>query len=149
MIRKATTADAKQIQKLIGSFADKGEMLPRSLNELYEHVRDYSVIELDNEIVACAALHVNWDDLGEVKSLAVSEDFQKRGFGRLLVDECKKEALVLGLSHLYTLTYQPEFFKKMGFTQVDKSHLPQKVWSECINCPKFPDCGEVALIYKL
>lgn len=149
MLRKAKTTDAKEIQSLVNSFADRGEMLHRSLNELYENVRDYFVIEADGKIIGCCALHVNWGDLGEVKALAVADEAQGQGFGKVLIAACVEEAGSLGLVRLYTLTYKPDFFRKLGFSEIDKAQLPQKVWSECIHCPKFPDCGEIALVYPL
>jgi amino-acid N-acetyltransferase len=121
-------------------------MLPRSLNDIYENIRDYYVIESDERIAGCCALHINWGDLAEVKALAVVDDFQGQGLGKRLVTACIAEAIDLGIEKVFTLTYKPEFFEKIGFTRIDKNDLPRKIWSECINCPKYPDCGEEALI---
>ncbi len=146
---KAKVSDVSQIHKLINSLADKGEMLARSLSEIYENIRDYFVVRQDERVIACAALHVSWSDLAEIKSLAVAEDCQQQGIGAQIVEACLKEANELGISTVFCLTYKPAFFEKFGFSQVDKMELPQKVWSECYRCPKFPNCDEVALIYHL
>ncbi len=146
---KARVSDVPQMHKLINSFADKGEMLARSLSEIYENIRDYFVVRQGEWVIACGALHVSWSDLAEIKSLAVVEDYQKQSIGDQIVEVCLKEAKELGISTVFCLTYKPAFFEKCGFSQVDKMELPQKVWGECYRCPKFPDCDEVALIYHL
>lgn len=147
-IRKAKIQDIKKIQKLINEFAKKGEMLPRSLNELYENIRDFFVAEEGNEIKGVCALHILWEDLAEVRSLVVKRDYQKKGIGSDLVKKCLREAKSFGVKNVFVLTYIPDFFKRLGFTEIDKSKLPQKIWGDCIKCPKFPECDEVALIYS-
>jgi len=146
---KAKVSDVLQMHKLINSFADKGEMLARSLSEIYENIRDYFVVRQGERVIACVALHVSWSDLAEIKSLAVAEDCQQQGIGDQIVEACLKEASELGIPTIFCLTYKPAFFEKCGFSQVDKAELPQKVWGECYRCPKFPNCDEVALIYHL
>ena len=146
MIRKARIEDIKEIQKLINSFAKQDLMLPRSLNELYENIRDFWVIEDRNKIAGCAALHISWDDLAEIKSVAVAKNKQKKGLGKELVFSCLNEAKSLGAKKIFVLTYKPEFFKKFGFKRVKTSELPHKIWAECINCCKFPSCQEIALL---
>lgn len=146
-IRRAKIDDVPGIHKLVNSFASKGLMLPRSLSELYENIRDFFLAEDEGEIIACAALHINWEDLAEVKSLAVIESKQKIGLGKQLVEICVEDAKKLGASTVFCLTYQPGFFEKQGFKPIDKSELPHKVWGECYKCPKFPNCDENALIY--
>ena len=146
-IKKARIHDATQMHKLINYFADKGEMLPRPLSEIYENIRDYFVVRQGEQVIACTALHISWVDLAEIKSLAVTEEHQKQGIGDQLVEYCLKEAGNLGIVTVFCLTYIPEFFKKCGFNQVDKMELPHKVWGECYRCPKFPNCDESALIY--
>jgi len=148
-VEKAKIQDVPQIHRLINSFADKGEMLPRPLSEIYENIRDYFVIKQGEQVIACAALHIMWSDLAEIKSVAVAEDSQQQGIGAQLVDACLKEAKVLGIPTVFCLTYRPAFFEKFGLTQIDKMELPRKVWTECYRCPKFPDCDEVALICNL
>ena len=146
-VEKARIKDVPQIHKLINCFADRDEMLARSLSEIYENIRDYFVIRQGERVIACAALHVSWADLAEIKSVAVAEDSQQQGIGTQLIEACLKEAEELGIATIFCLTYQPSFFEKLRFSQVDKMELPRKVWTECYRCPKFPDCDEVALIY--
>ncbi len=137
------------MQRLINQFAERGEMLSRALHELYEDLRDFFVVEEDGEIVGCAAIHLNWANLAEVKSVAVAAQCQRKGYGRLLVQACIDEARVLGVASLYCLTYRPEFFRALGFTEIDRSALPRKVWSECVRCPKFSDCTEIAMTLQV
>jgi len=146
LIRKATIRDVPEMQKLINLSAERGELLPRSLNQLYEEIRDFFLVEEAGRIIGTCALHVNWGDLAEVKSLVVDEGFQSKGLGKQLVQTCLDEARSLGVSRVFALTYKPDFFHRLGFRSIDKSELPQKVWTECIHCVKFPDCGEVAVI---
>jgi len=148
-VDKATIAGATSIHQTINRFADKGEMLPRALSEIYEDIRDFFVVRNEGEVVACVALHVSWLDLAEIRSLAVDEKYQNRGIGSLLVKACLDEAKELGIPTVFCLTYKPAFFRKQGFHLVDKAELPRKVWSDCYRCPKFPDCDEVALIWHL
>ena len=147
-VEKARISDVPQMHQLINYFADKDEMLPRSLSELYENMRDCFVVRQEEQVVACAALHVFWSDLAEVRSLAVAEGSQEQGIGVQLVEACLKEAEELGITTIFCLTYKPGLFEKFGFSKVDKMELPRKVWTECYRCPKFPDCDEVALIYN-
>jgi len=146
---KARITDIPQMHQLINYFADKGEMLPRSLSEMYENLRDYLVARDGERVIACVALHISWSDLAEVKSLAVAEDSQNKGVGTRLVQACLEEAKELGIPTIFCLTYRPSFFERFGFSRVDKVELPRKIWTECYRCPKFPDCDEVALIYHL
>ena len=149
MIRKAKIQDIKQIQLLINNFAKQDLMLSKSLNELYEHLRDFWVIEEGKKIIGCAAMHISWDDLAEIKSLAVAKNKQKKGLGRELVSACIEEAKEIGAKKIFVLTYKSGFFKKFGFRRIKSSSLPHKIWAECINCCKFPDCQEVAMVKQL
>jgi len=149
MIRKAKIEDITQIQDLINSFAKLDLMLPRALNELYENLRDFWVAQEKNKIIGCAALHISWDDLAEIKSLAVEKKRQDKGIGKELVKVCLEEAKTLGARKVFVLTYKPGYFKKIGFRRVKHAQLPHKIWAECINCCKFPNCQEVALLKKL
>jgi amino-acid N-acetyltransferase len=144
-LRRARIADVVPMQRLINRFAERDEMLSRALHELYETIRDFVVLEEDGEIVGTAALHVNWANLAEVKSVAVAEHCRRRGYGQRLIKACIEEARELGVAALFCLTYQPEFFRSLGFREVDRSTLPRKVWSECIRCPKFNNCTEIAM----
>lgn len=147
MIRKARMSDVKGIHQLIADYAKKGDMLPRSLADIYENLRDYFVfLEDDGELVGSAAIHIMWEDLAEVRSLAVREGRMRRGVGTQLVESCISEAIVLGIARVFALTYKPEFFERLGFHTIDKAELPQKIWSDCLKCSKFPDCDEVALV---
>lgn len=149
MIRKAQIKDVKDIQKLLTGYANRGDMLSRSLSELYESLRDFYVCEEDEKLMGTAALHVVWEDLAEVRSVAVVEDAARKGIGSQLVQACIAEARAIGLKRIFCLTYKPEFFGKHGFRLVDKSELPHKVWSDCIKCVKFPDCDENAMVLDL
>jgi amino-acid N-acetyltransferase len=148
-IEKACIDDVIQIHKLVNNFAERGEMLPRPLSELYENVRDFFVARENGQVIACAALHIAWADLAEVKSLAVSEEHRRHGLGQKLVQACLDEAKSLGITTVFSLTYVATFFEKCGFVQEDKSTLPHKIWGECYRCPKFPNCDEAALIYRI
>ena len=146
---KARIADIPQIQKLVNHFAAKGEMLPRALSELYENVRDFYVVRSGEEVIGCAALHVFWLDLAEIRGVAVVEEMHNQGVGAVIVEACVDEARNLGINTIFCLTYRPGFFERFGFYQIDKKELPHKIWAECLRCPKFPDCDEIALIYPL
>ncbi len=148
-VEKAKISDVGQMHKLINYFANRDDMLPRPLSEIYENIRDYFVVRQGARVVACGALHIMWLDLAEIKSLAVAEDSQQQGIGTQIVRACIREAKELGLPVVFCLTYKPAFFEKLSFSQVDKMELPQKVWTECYRCPKFPNCDEVALTCHL
>lgn len=145
-IRKAKIQDVGAIYKLLEYFSKKELLLPHSFSELYDNVRDFFVAEEKEKIVGCCALHSCWEELGEIKSLAIEEKWQDREIGKKLVDSCLKEAPQLGLKRVFVLTYIPDFFKAFGFKEIPKEKLPHKVWKECLACPKFPDCGEISLI---
>ena len=147
-VEKAKIPDVAQMHQLINKFAQSGEMLARPLSELYEDIRDYVVIKDGDRVLACASLHVAWEDLAEIRSVAVSEDSQGRGMGAMLIEACLEEALELGIKTVFCFTYQPEFFKRHRFVDIDKMELPRKVWTDCFRCPKFPNCDETALIFN-
>jgi len=146
-VEKAKITDVPQIHILINDYANRGEMLPRPLSELYEDIRDYFVIKEGEVVLACAALHVSWSDLAEVRSMAVAEDSKQKGLGARLLAACIKESEELGINTIFCFTYQPEFFRRYEFVDIDKMELPRKVWTDCFRCPKFPNCDETALIY--
>jgi amino-acid N-acetyltransferase len=147
--RKAIISDAKIIHKFINTFARKEIVLPRPLNDIYEHIRDFFIVENNGDIIGACSLHILWEDLAEVRSLVVSEHSQKQGIGKLLVKRCIREARKLGIAKVFALTYTPDFFLKMGFAEIDKTELPQKIWGDCMRCPKFPECDEFAVIKQL
>jgi len=148
-VKKATVKDAKLIHSLVNKSAGKDEMLPRSLNEVYENIRDFFICRDKGKIIGIAALHILWSDLAEIRSVAVSKENQRRGAGRKLIAQCLKEAKALGIRRVFALTYNPSFFKKFGFKNIDKNTLPQKIWGDCLKCPKFPECDETAVIKTL
>ena len=151
-IRKAMIADIKPIHKLLNHYADRGLLLPRPLSELYDHLRDFNVLVENGEaekIIGACALGICWEDLAEIRSLAVIEDRQGSDYGRRLVEACLQEARSLGLRKVFALTYAEGFFSRMGFRVVEKATLPQKVWGDCLKCPKFPECDEIAMALDL
>jgi amino-acid N-acetyltransferase len=145
-IRKATAADVKKIQKLVNYYAKREKMLPRSLNELYENIRDFYVYAEGKNIYGCCALHVDWEDLSEIKSLAVAKSKSGKGIGSKLLIQCLKDVKALKVKKVFALTYIPHFFESFGFKIVDKKELPHKIWSECIKCMYFPGCKEIAMM---
>lgn len=149
IVGKARIQDVPQIHQLVNFFADRGEMLGRPLSELYENLRDFFVAREGEQVIACAALHIMWLDIAEIRSVAVAAGSQRQGIGNRLVKACLREAASLGIPTVFCLTYQPGFFEGRGFTRIDKMELPRKVWTECYRCPKFPDCDEVAFICHL
>ncbi len=150
ILLRASIADAQAIHDLVNTFARKGEMLPRTMAEVYENLRDFYVVrDGTGETVACGGLHLLWADLGEIKSLAVREDMQGHGLGQRIVNACLDEARDIGLATAFALTYRPGFFEKLGFAQADVMTLPRKVWGECYRCPKFPGCNEIAMVRSL
>jgi amino-acid N-acetyltransferase len=146
-VERAKILDIPQIHKLVSDYANKGEMLARPLSELYENIRDFMVVREGERVVACAALHVCWSDLAEIRSIAVAEDKKMTGMGAGLVKSCLEEAAALGIETIFCFTYKPDFFRRQGFANIDKMELPRKVWTDCLRCPKFPNCDETALIY--
>jgi amino-acid N-acetyltransferase len=146
IVRKARAADGPAIQRLLAHFASRGELLHRTLNEVYQHLRDFVVGEAEGRIVGVCALWLYWEDLAEVRSLAVEDSYAGRGLGKALVGACLTEAAELGIQRVFALTYRPGFFERLGFRILDKRELPQKIWKDCVGCAKFTCCDEVALI---
>lgn len=141
--------DAKSIQNLVNSFAKDGEMLSLGINEIYEKILEFVVWEEDGVVVGCCALHPTWDDLAEIRSVAVNPTIGKRGIGKALVERSIETATMLGIDKVFLLTYVPGFFGKLGFTEVEKEELPKKIWSDCLKCTKFPDCDEIAMMKSI
>lgn len=147
MLRKARISDIPAIHRLVNSCAERGEMLPRSLAELYDNMRDYYVFEdRESGVGGAIALHICWENLAEIRSLCVVESLRRRGLGHDLVRACMDEARQLGIEKLFVLTYRPGFFGRFGFEEVEKTDLSQKIWTDCVKCPKFPLCDEVAMV---
>jgi amino-acid N-acetyltransferase len=148
-VRAAKIADVPLIHHFLEIYATKGNLLPRTMNEIYRHLRDFFVIEIGGQVAAIGALEIFTEDLGEVRSLVVAEEYERRGLGRLMVQRIIAEARQLGLRRLMALTYVPEFFHKLGFVTVSMDTLPEKVWNVCIKCYKYNQCDEVAVLYNL
>lgn len=152
MLRKAKVSDVKIIHRMINDSAAKGEMLPRSLMDLYGSLRDFFVYvdNKDDIIIGLCAMHIFWENLAEIRSLFVRNEYRHRGIASKLVEACVSEAITLDLLKIFTLTYQDMFFGTIGFQEIDKTELPEKIWSDCFKCPKYPDyCDEVAMILEL
>jgi amino-acid N-acetyltransferase len=151
MIRKATIKDAKAIHGLLQEYGKKEELLARPLSELYDHIRDFSVYtdERNNQLIGCCALQFCWEDLAEIRSLAVLPEHMGKNIGRKLTETALQEAQSFNVKKVFTLTYKPDFFKKFGFVQIERSDLPLKIWGDCIICIKFPDCDEIAMMKRL
>lgn len=145
-IRKAIIKDTPKIREIVNKFAEKGLMLPLSYNQIYERIRDFWIIEKGKQIIGCGALKPTWKDLAEIRSVAIKAKFQKRGYGKILIEKLIEEAKQLGFKKIFVLTFKPDYFKKFGFREIPRSRLPHKIWMDCINCPKFPKCDEVPLI---
>ena len=152
MLRKARIDDVKTIHRMINSSAGKSEMLPRSLMDIYNSLRDFFVYydEDKSQVNGICAMNIIWENLAEIRSLYVNENYRKKGIGRVLVEACVSEAITLGLFKVFTLTYKKDFFVKLGFKEIDRNLLPEKVWADCFRCSKYPDyCDEVAMIVEL
>jgi len=149
LVRAANIHDVPAIHALLDSYAQMGNVLSRPMSEIYRHLRDFFVIETGGEVVACAALEIFTENLGEVRSLVIQEKHKQQGLGKLLVQQILKEAQLIGLSRLMALTYVPEFFIKLGFKEVSKNTLPEKVWGICVKCYKYNRCDETAVLIEL
>ena len=151
MIRKAILDDVKPIHALLQYYNKKGELLARPLSKLYDHLRDFWVYEdpKTKHILGCCALQFCWEDMAEIRSLAVEPEHVGKGIGSTLTERAIQEAVYFNIKKLFTLTYRPDFFKQFGFTTIDKGELPIKVWSDCIGCVSFPNCDETAMLREL
>lgn len=151
LLRKARIGDVREIQKMLAAQAQQGHLLPRSLSELFDNLRDIFVYvdEEEKGILGTCSMHICWEDLAEIRSLVVRETHRRQGVGRRLVEACISEAVTLGVYRIFVLTYQIEFFQKMGFREVDKTSLPHKIWADCLKCVKFPECDETAMLLEL
>lgn len=156
IIRKALMCDVKSLYNLFSEYSKIGEMLPRSMSDIYEHLRDFYIAEVEktgekgcNETIGACALSIVWENLAEIRSLAVKKPYTRKLIGTALIDRCIEEAKFFKINKIFALTYKPDFFKKSGFKAIDKSGLPHKIWSACISCVKFPDCDETAVMLEL
>ena len=151
MIRKATIADIKAIHGLLQEYGKRGELLPRPLSRLYDHVRDFSLFvnSNTNRILGCCALQFCWEDLAEIRSMAVDPDHVSKNIGTQLMQNALDEAKRFLIKKIFVLTYRPKFFERFGFSKINRSDLPLKIWADCIMCVKFPDCDETAMIKEM
>lgn len=150
MIRKAKIGDISDIRRIIDPYGSSGKMLPVALSQLYDRLRSFFVYENgDGKIIGTVALHVTWEELAEIRSLVVDKDFQKKGVGKELIETCIDDAKSIGVKRIFVLSFIPEFFENLGFNRVEKSTLPHKVWTDCLNCIYSPDCKETALIIEV
>ncbi len=157
-IERAKVIDVPEIYKLINKFAKKNLMLPRVMNDIYERIFEFFVLKErigeTQKVIGCVTLHFTWTGkdnivLAEIRSLAVDEEYQGKGYGKLLVQKCHKEAKKIGVKKIFALTFVPDFFVKLGYKIVPRETLPHKVWTECINCPFFMSCKETPVIKDL
>ncbi len=137
---------------MIKEFSVTGEILPRSLSELYDQLRDFYVClnkDDNSNLLGICAMHICWEDIAEIRSLAVLAEHRSRGIGARLVEACLSEAVTLGIYKVFVLTYSVPFFERFGFNEIDKSVLPHKVWTDCLKCVKFPECDETAMLLTI
>jgi len=149
LARKAVVSDAKEIAGLLNGYADKGELLPRTAEEVVEHIRDFVVLKDNGKVIGCSALSIQGEDIAEVRSLAIRSDYKGQGLGKQLVLKCHEEAKDYGIDKVFALTYVPNFFLGMGYKLTEKENFPHKIWKDCLKCEKFPNCDEIAVIIEL
>lgn len=149
IIRKAIMSDTETIYKLLSEYAKEGKLLARTYPSIYENLQSFVVAVLNDEVVGICSLTILDRNLAEVRSLAVSPAYVGKGIGKALVKQIMKETANLEITKLISLTYQIEFFSKLGFNVVDKNELPQKMWKDCINCPKLHSCDETAMLLNV
>jgi amino-acid N-acetyltransferase len=148
-VEPARLSDAAAIHELVTYWADRGDMLHRPIGEIYESIRDFKVVRVDGEVIGCGSLHMMGADLAEVRSLAVKADVQAKGVGAAIVAACMDDARAFQLERVFALTYKPGFFEKQGFRIANVMEFPQKVWNECVRCPFFTNCKEVAVVREV
>lgn len=147
-IRKATIEDIKSIHSMLHRHSHEGDLIPRPLSKLYDHVRDFTVAvdEAGGRVIGCCALQFCWEDLGEIRSLVVEPPYRNQGVATALVESCVGEARSFGMTQLFSLTFKADFFGKFGFVEIERSELPLKIWADCMLCVKFPDCEGIAMM---
>ena len=148
-VRKASMADIPGLLALINAFAARGSMLPRTEFEMAENLRDFTVIQVEDRLAGCGALHLYTPKAAEIRSLAISPGLQGRGAGTAIVKALEAEAQAFGVEEVFAFTYLPAFFRKLGFVEIDRGELPLKAWKDCLRCPKFQCCDEIAVIKQL
>ncbi|MCE5258038.1 MAG: N-acetyltransferase [Chloroflexi bacterium] len=148
-LRRLTVQDVPKVADLVNGYATLGQMLPRSHHKLYQFLRDFVGAWNGDQLVGCGSLALIWEQLGEIRSLAVLPEWRRKGIGKMMIDYLLEDAKNLGLNQVFALTYQQAFFESMGFRQVARESLPHKIWGDCLDCPKFPNCDETAMIINL
>jgi amino-acid N-acetyltransferase len=149
-IRKAYIKDAYNIQALLKKYTSEGELLVRPMADIFAQIRDFFILDNKKRLTGLIALHVYWEDLGEIRSFIIEKKYRGGGFGEKLLETAIKEAKSIGIKKVFALTKIPGFFIKQGFKKISRSKLPHKVWKDCFNCPKYPKyCDEIALIYRI
>lgn len=149
MIRHAKIYDAPIIQQIVNKYAKKGEMLQVSLNDIYEKILEFIIFEEDGITKGVCALHPTWSDTAEIRSLAVVEEYKRQKIGYSLVDYSLKWGKQIGFVKIFALTYRQDFFESCGFKKTEIDSLPKKIWTDCLKCPKYPDCDETAVIIEI
>jgi amino-acid N-acetyltransferase len=151
LVRKARLADVNAMYGIINHYAESQRMLPKTHLQLYENLRDYSVLTdpATDSVMACGALHIYWENLAEIRAVAVAPGVVRKGIGTRLIEELLAEARELGIEQVFVFTYEPKFFGRFGFIQVEHRVLPLKVYNECFQCPKFNTCDELAMVLHL
>jgi amino-acid N-acetyltransferase len=148
-VRKARIGDAMFIQAILKKYSIEADLILRNMADIFAQIRDYFILADKDSPMGVVALHVYWDDLAEIRSFVIEKKFRGKGFGKKLIDAAVREAKGLGLKSIFVLTKIPKFFKKYGFRRIPRKELPHKIWKDCFNCPKFPDCDEQALIFHV
>lgn len=151
IVRKAAIEDIRQIHRLLHTYSHQGDLIPRPLSDLYDRVRDFSVAAdtVTKQVVGCCALQFCWEELAEIRSLVVENDYRRKKVASGLVTACIAEAKAYGMAKLFCLTFKPDFFSKFGFVRIERSDLPLKIWSDCMLCVKFPDCEAIAMMKEM
>ncbi|MGE0086836.1 MAG: N-acetyltransferase [Desulfococcaceae bacterium] len=151
IVRKAAIEDIRHIHRLLHTYSHQGDLIPRPLSDLYDHVRDFSVSAdtVTKQVVGCCALQFCWEDLAEIRSLVVENAYRRMGVASGLVESCIREAGSYGMTKLFCLTFKPDFFSRFGFGRIQRSDLPLKIWSDCMLCVKFPDCQAIAMMKEM
>ena len=148
-VEQADSNDVASIQKLLNHYASMGDLLPRSKSDIINNLEHFRVIKHGDEVIACGSLEHFTDELAEIRSLMVASDIKRGGLGRKIVTNLVATASNRGVARVMALTYVPEFFHKLGFITVNKDIFPEKVWGICVNCYKFDNCDEIAVLLKL
>jgi amino-acid N-acetyltransferase len=151
-VRKARLSDVNDMFRIINLYAERQQMLPKTQLQLYENLRDYSIAveaEASSRVLGCGALHIYWEDLAEIRGLAVAPEMARRGVGTAIVERLLDEARELEIERVFVFTYEPRFFARFGFIQVEHRTMPLKVYNECFHCPKFNKCDELAMVLHI